>query len=148
MNDDNTAPLPADAPRATATWAGGMRFVHKSASGHAVVTDAPPPHGDGTAASPMELVILGLIGCTGVDVVSILEGMRQPVTACEVSAAYERAGDHPKVYTRIHLTYVLKGDLDVRKVERAIGLSENKYCSVSAMLGSTATITHEYRIEA
>jgi len=132
----------------TASWAGGLRFVHRSASGHALVTDAPAANGGfGSAASPMEVVILGLIGCTGVDVVSILQGMRQPVDGCEVTAAYERAEEHPRVYTRIHLTYVLRGELDPKKVERAIKLSETKYCSVSAMLKSTAEITHEYRIE-
>jgi putative redox protein len=96
----------------TTTWAGGMRFVHRSASGHAVVTDAPVDKGGGgTAPSPMELMILGLIGCTGVDVVSILQKMRQPVTGCEVQATSERAEEHPRVYTRIHVTYVLRGEV-------------------------------------
>ena len=126
----------------TATWAGGLRFVHRSASGHAVVTDAPADKGGGgTAPSPMEFVILGLIGCTGVDVVSILQKMRQPVTSCEVQATSERAEDHPRVYTRIHLVYILRGDLDPKKVERAVGLSEQTYCSVSAMLRGTAEIS-------
>ncbi len=131
----------------TATWTGGMRFVHKSASGHAVVTDAPAEHGGlGTAASPMELLLLGLIGCTGVDVASILERMKQPLEGLEVSAEAERAEEHPKVYTKIHIIYTLTGDLDPKKVERAINLSETKYCSASAMLGKTAEITNEYRI--
>jgi len=132
----------------TATWAGGMRFVYKSASGHGLVTDAGVANGGGgTAASPMELIILGLIGCTGVDVTSILERMREPLKGLEVSATYERAQEHPKVYTKIHLTYTLQGELDEKKVARAIDLSEKKYCSVSAMLGHTAEITHEYVIE-
>ncbi len=133
----------------TATWAGGMRFVYKSASGHALVTDsAVASGGEGTAVSPMELIILGLIGCTGVDVASILERMREPLLGLEVAATYERAEKHPKVYTKIHLTYSLRGSgLDEKKVSRAINLSENKYCSVSAMLGHTAEITHEYAIE-
>jgi len=126
----------------TTTWAGGLRFVHRSASGHAAVTDAPVESGGGgSAPSPMELVILGLIGCTGVDVVSILQKMRQPLTGCEVSATYERAEDHPRVYTKIELTYILRGDLDPKKVERAVGLSEQTYCSVSAMLRGTAEIS-------
>ena len=131
----------------TATWAGGMRFVYKSASGHGLVTDAPVEGGGGgTAPSPMELIILGLIGCTGVDVASILERMREPLEGLEVTVTYERAETHPKVYTKIHLTYTLQGGLDEKKVRRAIELSENKYCSVSTMLGHTAEITHEFVI--
>jgi putative redox protein len=133
--------------RMTATWTGGMRFAYKSATGHELVTDAPVEKGGGgTAASPIELLLLGLIGCTGVDVATILERMKQPLEGLEVAADFERAEDHPRVYTRIHLTYTLKGDLDEAKVKRAIELSENKYCSASAMLGKTAEITHEYRI--
>jgi putative redox protein len=129
-------------------WAGGMKFVHQSASGHEVVTDAAGPTGnDTTAASPMELLILGLIGCTGLDVASILERMRQPLEGLEVSAECERADSHPKIYTKIHLTYIFKGDLDEAKVKRAIELSETTYCSVSAMLGKAAVITSHYVIE-
>jgi putative redox protein len=128
----------------TATWAGGMRFVHRSASGHAVVTDAPAASGGGgSAPSPMEMVILGLIGCTGVDVVSILHKMKQPLASLEVSATSERAEEHPRVYTRIHVTYTLRGDLDAKKVHRAVALSEKTYCSVTAMLRGTAEITSE-----
>ncbi len=133
----------------TATWTGGFRFVYTSASGHGLLTDASVDHGGGgTAASPMELIILGLIGCTGVDVASILERMREPLKGLEVSATYERAPEHPKVYTKIHLSYRLQGELDEKKVSRAINLSENKYCSVSAMLGPDVEISHEYIIEA
>ena len=132
----------------TGVWAGGMKFVHRSASGHEVVTDAAGPDGGATtAASPMELVILGLVGCTGLDVASILERMRQPLEGLEVTATSERAESHPRVYTKIHLTFVLKGALDESKVKRAIKLSEDTYCSVSAMLGKTAEITSEYVIE-
>ncbi|MCB1184322.1 OsmC family protein [bacterium] len=131
-----------------AVWQGGMRFRHTSASGHEVLTDAPTAAGGtGTAPSPMELMILGLIGCTGVDVASILAKMKQPLEGLEVSAAAERAEDHPRVYTRIHLTYRLRGDLDENKVKRAIELSESRYCSASAMLAGTATITHEFVLD-
>lgn len=134
--------------RMKGTWAGGMKFVHQSASGHEVTTDAAGPDGGETsAASPMEMLILGLIGCTGLDVASILERMRQPLDGLEVSAECERAESQPKIYTKIHLTYTLKGDLDEAKVKRAIDLSESTYCSVSAMLGKAATITNEYVIE-
>ncbi len=135
------------ATKMTATWAGGMRFVHQSASGHAVVTDAPVEHGGlGSAVSPMELLLLGLIGCTGVDVASILTRMKEPLQGLEVTAEAERAEDHPKVYTRIHLVYTLTGALDEKKVQRAIDLSETKYCSASAMLRATAAMTSEYHI--
>ena len=130
-----------------ATWTEGMRFVHRSASGHAVVTDAPVDKGGGgTAPSPMELVILGLIGCTGVDVVSILQKMRQPLESCDVEAVSERAEEHPRVYTRIRVTYTLRGDLDPKKVRRAVELSEKTFCSVSAMLRGTTEITSAIRI--
>ncbi len=133
--------------RMTAAWTGGTRFVYKSDSGHALVTDAPVEHGGyGTAASPMELLLLGLIGCTGVDVASILTRMKQPLQGLEVEVEAERAAEHPKVYTRIHLIYTLTGDLDEKKVQRAIMLSETKYCSASAMLGKTAKITSEHHI--
>lgn len=144
IDNPTQEPVPATM---TATWTGGLRFVHRSASGHALVSDAPrAAGGDDTAASPMELVLLGLIGCTGVDVASILRGMRQPLDGLEVSATYERADEHPKVFTRIHLKYTLRGDLDEKKVRRAIELSEGKYCSVSAMLNPTVEITHEHEI--
>ena len=134
--------------RMKGVWAGGMKFVHQSASGHEVVTDAAGPSGgETTAASPMELLVLGLIGCTGLDVASILERMRQPLEGLEVSAECERAESHPKVYTKIHLIYALRGSLDEDKVKRAITLSESTYCSVSAMLSNAAEITSEYVIE-
>lgn len=128
----------------TATWSGGLRFVHRSATGHAVVTDAPEAVGGGdTAATPMELVLLGLIGCTGVDVMTILTKMKQVPDTFEVAASWERAEEHPRVYTKIRLVYTLRGELDEKKVQRAVKLSETTYCSVSAMLAATVEITHE-----
>ncbi|MBU8871168.1 MAG: OsmC family protein [Gemmatimonadales bacterium] len=129
----------------TATWTGGMRFVYTSASGHGLITDAPKEVGGGdTAATPMELLLLSLIGCTGVDVASILDRMKEPLEALEVTVEAERAEKHPKVYTKIHLTFHVKGNISPKKLERAIKLSESTYCSVSAMLGKTAEITSEY----
>ena len=131
----------------TATWAGGLRFVHRSATGHSVVTDAPADKGGlGSAPTPMELIVLGLLGCTGTDVVSILQKMKQPLESFKVSAVSERAEDHPRVYTKIHVTYTLRGDLDEKKVQRAVELSEKTYCSVTAMLQGTAEITSEVLI--
>jgi len=133
----------------TATWDGGLRFVHNSASGHELITDGPVASGgQNTAPSPMELILLGVIGCTGVDVATILTRMKEPLARLTVSAEFERADEHPRVYTKIHLVYRLRGPLNEKKVRRAIKLSETKYCSASVMVGKTAEITHEYRIEA
>ncbi len=132
----------------SATWTGDMRFVYKSATGHGLVTDAPESvGGGGTAPTPMELIVMGLIGCTGVDVTSILKKMKEPIEGLEVTAKTERAEEHPKVFTKIHLTYHVKGDVNVKKLERAINLSETRYCSASAMLGKSAEITNEYILE-
>jgi len=133
----------------TATWDGGLRFVHTSASGHELVTDGPTAAGGtDTAPSPVELMLLGVLGCTGVDVATILTKMKEPLAGLEVSAEFVRAEKHPRVYTKIHLTYRFRGQLDEKKVQRAIQLSESKYCSAAAMVGQTAKITHEYLIEA
>lgn len=134
--------------RMTTIWDGGLRFVHTSATGHELITDGPVKSGGtDTAPTPMELVLLGLIGCAGVDVTAILDKMKEPLEGLEVSADFERSEKHPRVYTKIHLTYKFRGALDEKKVQRAIGLSETRYCSVSAMVGQTAKITHEYSIE-
>jgi len=146
--DTHGAAAPADTPRIVSTWTGGMQFVHRSATGHAVVTDTPAAGGGSdTAATPMELVLVALAGCTGVDVASILASMRQPLRAFTIETEFERAADHPRVYTRIVLRYRLQGDLDPARVERAVALSRDKYCSVSAMLGSSARIEHVVEIQ-
>jgi putative redox protein len=130
-----------------AEWVGDMRFVHTSDSGHALVTDTAAATGGGdTAPSPMELVLHGLAGCTGVDVISILRKMKEPVRALRVVVAAERADEHPRVYTRLQLKYVVSGDVDENKLKRAIGLSEKTYCSVTAMLAKTASIDTSYEI--
>jgi putative redox protein len=131
----------------TTTWTGGRQFIHRSATGHALVTDTPVESGGGgTAPTPMELIIMGLAGCTGVDVAGILEGMRQPLRRLEITAEYERADDHPRVFTRVELRYRLQGDLDPAKVERAVALSQDKYCSVSAMLAGRVELVHTVEI--
>ncbi len=128
----------------TAKWDGGLRFVHRSATGHEVITDSPESGGGtDTAATPMELVIHALIGCTGVDVALILNRMRQPLEELEVSAEVERAEKHPKIYTKIHVTYRVKGDIPLKKIEHAVELSEGTFCSVSAMLKDRVEITNE-----
>ena len=125
-----------------ASWAGGLCFSTTTDSGHTVVTDVPESGGGtDTAATPMEVVLVGLASCAGVDVVSILQRMREPLEGLEVTASAERAEDHPKVYTKIHLTFTPVGAVDGKKLERAINLSHHKYCSVATMLGQTAEIT-------
>lgn len=129
----------------TATWIDGMRFAYRSDTGHGLLTDAPETSGGlDTGATPIELLILGLIGCTGVDVTSILTKMKEPLEGLKVTADVERAAEHPKVFKKIHLTYHVRGEVNIKKLERAIHLSETKYCSASAMLSKTAEITHQY----
>ncbi len=145
--DQPGAGAPAAGPAIVATWTGGRQFVHRSATGHALVTDTRVGSGGGgTAPTPMELVLMGLAGCTGVDIAGILESMRQPLRALTVTAEFERAVDHPRVYTRIVLRYRLSGDLDPGRVDRAVALSRDRYCSVSAMLAPTVPIEHVVEI--
>ena len=122
---------------ARTTWIEKQRFNGIASSGHEIVVD-----GDKTAGnSPMELVLIGLCGCTGYDVVSILQKKREPLTSLEVRAEAERAAEPPSVYTAIKLIYRVGGKVSRKAVEDAVHLSEEKYCSVSAMLQKTAKIS-------
>ena len=135
---------------AQVTWVGpGLRLVGEASSGPAIILDhvLPGEEGRETGPRPMELLLIGLAGCTGMDVVSILKKKRQPFTGLQVKVTAERAKEHPKVYTRIHLEFIVKGKgVSPQAVERSIELSQTKYCSASAMLGKTAEITTSYRI--
>jgi putative redox protein len=126
----------------------GMAFMAESGSGHAVVVDgAPDIGGRNLGARPMELVLMGSGACTAIDVVMILRKARQPITDCEVMVEADRAGEDPKVFTRIHLHYVVTGKgLATPQVERAIKLSKDKYCSATIMLAKTAEVTFDYEI--
>ena len=127
------------------TWVEERRFVGQSASGHGLVLDGSE---ESLGPSPMELVLMGMAGCTAYDVVSILEKKRQDVRGLQVRASAERAEEPPRVYTRIDVTYVVRGKgIKPKAVEDAIRLSEEKYCSASVMLSKTAKITTHYRIE-
>jgi putative redox protein len=132
----------------TTEWRGGMNFVSRNASGGTVELGVPGSEEAGSQAiSPMELMLIGLAGCTGMDVVSILEKKRQPPQAFSVRVRGLRADDPPRVYTEIEVEYLLWGEnLQPEAVEQAIHLSEEKYCSVGAMLGKTAQIRSTYRI--
>jgi len=124
---------------ASLNWSDQERFIGQASSRHAIVVDAGK---EKTANSPMELVLIALCGCTASDVVGILRKKREPFTALEVHAKGERAADYPAVYTEIHLTYIVRGQVSKKAMEDAVHLSKEKYCSVSAMLGKTAKITY------
>ncbi len=123
-------------------------MVGESGSGHALVMDGAPEFGGrNLGLRPMELLLIGMGGCTQFDVLLILRKARQDVTACEVLLEAERAETDPKVFTRIHAHFIVSGrSLSETRVARAIALSAEKYCSASLMLGATATITHDYEI--
>lgn len=129
-------------------WLEDMRFAIKTDSGFSVVMDSSEENGGGDSGPrPMEMVIASLAGCTAMDVVSILKKMRQDIKGLEISIDSERSSEHPKVFTKIHLIFTVTGkELDESKVKRAIELSQDKYCSVSAMLKQSADVTYEYRI--
>lgn len=133
---------------AQVTWVEGMQFVGEAGSGHAIVLDGRQDVGGrDTGMRPMELLLVGLAGCTAMDVKHILQKMRQPVTRVQVQVEAERAQEHPKVYTHIKLNYVVQGrDLSEKSVADAIELSQYKYCSASAMLGKIAEISHTHQI--
>lgn len=134
------------------TWINGRAFLGESGSGHAVVMDgAPESGGRNIGVRPMEMLLLGLGGCTAFDVVMILEKARQKVTGCEIAMEGEREAidpeGHLKVFSKVHMVFTLTGKgLNPVQVERAIKLSEEKYCSASAMFRHTATITSEWRV--
>ena|ERR1700722_18803956 len=124
---------------AKAVWIQKQEFEGVAGSGHKIVVDGDKAAGN----SPVELVLIGLCGCTGYDVASILRKKREPFTSVEVSAEAERATAPPTVFTKIHLTYKVGGKVSHKAVEDAVQLSEDKYCSVAAMLKKTAKITYE-----
>ena len=128
--------------------ADGMTFVAESGSGHAVVVDAAPDVGGrNLGARPMELVLMGTGACTAIDVMHILRKARQPVTDCVVELEAERAENDPKVFTKIHLRYVVTGRaLAHAQVERAVKLSKEKYCSATIMLAATAQVTFDFEV--
>ncbi|MGE4616882.1 MAG: OsmC family protein [Gammaproteobacteria bacterium] len=134
--------------KSTIKWVDGAMFVGESGSGHAVVIDGPPEAGGrNLGIRPMELVLSGLGACTAFDVVSILKKSRQKVTDCRVELDAERADEVPKVFTRIHIHFVITGqDLKAAAVERAIELSAEKYCSATIMLSASVEISHDFEI--
>lgn len=129
-------------------WIEDVCFMGETDSGHAVVMDgAPDIGGRNLGPRPMEMLLLGAGGCTSVDVMMILKKSRQDVTACEVVLEADRAEDHPKVFTKINMHFIVRGrNLKPETVERAIQLSAEKYCSATIMLAKTAAVTHDFEI--
>lgn len=134
--------------KANIKWTGGVSFAGTADSGHTLVMDgAPESGGQNKGARPMELVLIGTGGCTAFDVVHILRKQRQEISSCVAEIEAERAETDPKVFTRIHIHFVVSGkNLDAKKVQHAIELSATKYCSASIMIGKTAKITHDFEI--
>lgn len=134
----------------TVRWIEGMMMVGESASGHAIVMDGPEDlGGKNLGVRPMEMLLLGMGGCTTVDVVSTLKKMREEVRDCRVEISAQRADEHPKVFTKIHLHFIVEGEnLNDKKIAKAVSLSADKYCSASIMLGKMATITHDFTTHA
>ena len=134
--------------KAVVKWLDNMSFVGESESGHSVVMDGPPDSGGrNLGVRPMEMVLLGMGGCTAFDVILILQRQRQGITDCHVELSAERAEEVPKVFTKIHVHYVVKGkDLNEKKVARAIDMTAEKYCSVSIMLAQSVEVSHDFEI--
>lgn len=134
--------------KATIEWTGESSFSAVADSGHRIQMDGPPDHGgQNKGPRPMELLLMGTGGCTAFDVMMILKKGRQDIFDCRVEIEAERADSEPKVFTKIHIHFVLTGkNIDSKRVARAIELSAEKYCSASIMLAKTATITHDYEI--
>ncbi|WP_275100003.1 OsmC family protein [Sedimenticola hydrogenitrophicus] len=136
--------------KARVKWVEQTLMVGESGSGHAVVMDGPPDFGGrNLGVRPMEMLLLGLGGCTQFDVVHILRKGRNQVTLCEVELEAERAEADPKVFTKIHVHFRLAGPgLTEKAVERAVKLSAEKYCSASIMLGQVVEISHDFELVA
>lgn len=135
--------------KATVKWVEDAEFVGESGSGHRITMDGPPDFGGkNKGVRPMEMLLLGLGGCTAFDVVLILKKSRQAVEDCEVQVEAERATEDPKVFTRIHVHFIVSGqNLSEKHVARAVELSATKYCSASIMLGKAAEISHDFEIK-
>jgi putative redox protein len=130
-------------------WLEQRAFEAKTGSGHTITMDGPPEHGGrNIAARPMEMVLVGLGGCSAFDVVEILEKSRQKITDCQIQIDAERADDIPAVFTKIHMHFIFAGDeLNEKHVKRAVELSVDKYCSVVKMLRPDVEVSYGYGIK-
>lgn len=134
--------------KARIKWIEGVSFAGQSESGHTVVMDGPPDSGGkNLGVRPMEMLLLGMGGCSAFDVVHILRKSRQPITDCVAEIDATRADADPKVFTKIHMHFIVTGKgLDAKRVDQAVKLSAEKYCSASIMLGKVAEVTHDFEI--
>lgn len=134
--------------KARVKWVEDVCFMGETESGHAVIMDASPDVGGrNLGMRPMEMLLVGMGGCSSIDVVTILKKSRQPITDCVAEISAERADDIPKVFTKIHVHFVVTGKgLNPSQVERAVNLSAEKYCSASIMLGKAAQMSHDFEI--
>ena len=134
--------------KARVKWIEDVQFIGESGTGHSLIMDGPEERGGhGTGMRPMELLLLGLGGCTSFDVVEMLKKSRQNIDDCVVEVSAERSEKVPKIFTHIHVHFIITGDnIKESQVKRAIELSAEKYCSASLMLGKAAKITHDYGI--
>lgn len=135
---------------ANVRWTGRMAFIGKAGTNHLVPMDTDADFGgDSSATKPIELLLVALGGCTGMDIVPLLGKMRQDVTAVEINITAERSDEHPRVYTKIDVEYVVTGQgLEEDKVRRAVELSQERYCSVSAMLKKSCPVSYQIRVVA
>lgn len=129
-------------------WSGQLRFIGTNVHGASLVIDATNIGGRPAGVTPMELLLMSLGGCTAIDIVNILKKQRQDLTGLTVNLTGQRRTDHPRYYERIHVEYILEGKhLDEKKIRRAIQLSEEKYCSVRAMLTEKTQLTSSHKIK-
>ena len=133
--------------KAKVKYIDNLQFSAVSDSNHSIIIDADKNLSLDQGTRPKELILMGLVGCTAMDVVSLLKKMRVEFKDFSVSAEAETADEHPKVFTSIHINYNISGDVDEEKLKKAIDLSQNRYCGVTVMLNKTAQITHSYQIE-
>lgn len=134
--------------KAKVKWAGGLQFIGQSGTGHAIVMDGSPDYGgENTGMRPMELLLVGLGGCSGMDIASILTKKKQDVRGIEINVQGKQPEDYPKRFTEIEIEFIVKGkNLSEEAVKRAVELSMEKYCSVKATLEHSAKIIHSYKI--
>lgn len=134
--------------KARIKWVEDRTFLGRAGSNNSVIMDKDVESGGhGAGFRPMEMILLGMGGCTGYDVVDILEKMREPVDDCVIELEAERADDHPTVFTKVRIRYIISGrGLNPKKVERAVSLSSEKYCPATIMIGKTAEVVHEIEI--
>jgi putative redox protein len=135
-------------PQAKVKYVDGMQFVGGSGSGHAIIMDGPQAvGGNNTGVSPMELLLIGTGGCSGMDVISILKKKKQEVTSLEINVNGNKADEHPMKYTDIDIEFIVRGrNISEEAVKRSVELSMNKYCSVKFTLEGTAKVTYTYKI--